>query len=64
MGKKNERRREDCSGCGKNRRFEVVKDVVEDRVSMGIKVVWVVEMGRRVVVGDVDVMVAKRKLDA
>ena len=42
----------------------MVKDVVEDRVSMGIKVVWVVEMGRRVVVGDVDVMVAKRKLDA
>ena len=28
----------------------MVKDVVEDRVLMGIKVVWVVEMGRRVVV--------------
>ena len=37
----------------------MVKDVVKDRVSLGIKVVWVVEMGRRVVVGDVDVMVAK-----
>ena len=62
--RKNERRWENCSSRGKNRRFEVVKDVVEDRVLMGIKVVWVVEMGRRVVVGDVDVMVAKRKLDA
>ena len=48
--RKNERRWENCSSRGKNRRFEVVKDVVEDRVLMGIKVVWVVEMGRRVVV--------------
>ena len=58
-GEKNERRQGNCSSRGKNRRFEVVKDVVEDRVSLGIKVIWVVEMGCRVVVGDVDVMVEK-----